>query len=161
MVEVRATGRDSNAASRQAVIKKLSKPFLPESKFTSKLGKLADTNLGSFNMEAFKSRKMGVGNHRPSVTSHNIVRSGQYAAAGFPPAIQCPELMMECANCYDPDHRSIVSPDGRLFANLTPAAISEAFGIPSHERMIYKTRECAERMYASTFKRCADMINTR
>lgn len=72
MVEVRATGRENNAesskanASRQVVIKKLSKSFLLESKFYLKLGKLADTNLGSFNMEAFRSRIMGVGSHRPN-----------------------------------------------------------------------------------------------
>lgn len=112
-------------------------------------------------MEAFKSRMMGVGSHRPSITSHNIVRSGLFAAVGFPPVVQCPKLMMECANYYESYHRSIVSPDGRLFANLTPTAIGKAFEIPSHEKMVYKTRECAERMYVSTFERCAEMINSR
>lgn len=68
---------------------------------------------------------------------------------------------MECANCYNPDQRTITSLDGKLFSNLTPATIGEAFGIPSHEKMIYKMREHAERMYASTFERCADMINSR
>lgn len=103
----RAASKETNVesskvnASRQGIIKKLSKSFLPESKFSSKLGKLSDTNLGSFNLEAFRRRMMGIGGHHPSVTSHNIVRSGLYAATGFPPAIQCPELIMECANCYN------------------------------------------------------------
>ena len=159
MAEARTTGKD-NGASRQAVIKKLSKTFMPESMFISKLGKLIDTNLGSVNLETFKNRLFGIGSHRASVTSHNIVRSGLYAAAGFPPAIQCSELIMECANCYEKEHRSITSPDGQVLANLTPAAIGEAFGIPVHRNMIYKSRERAERMYASAFERCMDTINT-
>ena len=160
MAEARTTGKDNNGASRQAVIKKLSKSFLPESKFTSKLGKLTDTNLGSVNLETFKKRMLGFGGHQPSNTSHNIIRSGLYAVPSFPPPIQCSELMMECTNCYEKDHRSIMSPDGQVLANLTPAAIGEPFGILVHRNMIYKSRERVERMYASAFERCTETINT-
>lgn len=158
----KAANAESSRAnvSRQAVIKKLSKTFLPESKFTSKLGELSDTNLGSYNLGALRGRMYGLGGHPPSVTAHQIMKSGLYATAGFPPAIRCPEVIMECANCYRPERRTIVSPDGKLFANLTPEAIREAFGIPTSDKMVYRTKERAERMYASSFERCVEMINS-
>lgn len=54
----------------------------------------------------------------------------------------------------------IVSPNGKLFSNLTPDAIGEAFEIPTSDRMVYKTKERAEKMYASSFERCVGMINS-
>lgn len=162
----KATGRAGNAeagkenASRQVIIKQLKKSFIPESKFVSKIGGLTDTNLGSFNLEAFKRRIYGQGGYSPSVTSHNIVRSGLYAAVGFPPAIRCSELIMECANYYRPDHRTMFSLDGMLLANFTPEAIGEAFGIPAMDIMLYKSKERAEKIYASSFDKCAKRINT-
>lgn len=132
------------------MIKKLSKTFLPKSKFTSKLGELNDTNLSSYNLGALTGRMYGIGGHPPSVTAHQIMKSGLYAVVGFPPAIQCPELILECANCYRPKRRTIVSVDGKLFANLTLEAIGEAFGIPTFDRMVYRTRE--------TLKGCTPLL---
>lgn len=85
----RATNVETSKAnaSRLAIIKKLSKPFLLESKFTSKVGGLVDTNLSSFNLGALRGRMYGLRGHPPSVTMHHIMKSGSYAAASFPPAI--------------------------------------------------------------------------
>lgn len=147
-------------ASRQAMIKQLKRSFIPESKFVLKLGGLTDTNLGSFNLEAFKRRIYGQGGNPPSVISHNIVRSGLYAAASFPSTVRCLELIMECANYYNSDHRTIVSPEGKLLANFIADAIGEAFGIQATEKMLYKSKERSDNMYATSFDKCAKRINT-
>lgn len=100
----KAAGKATNAesskesASRQAIIKKLHKSFLPESKFVSKLGGLINTNLGSFNLRALRNRMYGQGDHSSSIIAHNIMKSGLCAVVGFPPAIRCLELIMECVN---------------------------------------------------------------
>lgn len=66
--------------------------------------------------------------HQLLPTTKKIVRSGIVAAIDFPPAIQCPKVIMECAKYYDAERRVILAPDGKLLANLTTEAISEAFG---------------------------------
>lgn len=67
---------------------------------------------------------------------------------------------MECANYYNSDHRTIVSPEGKLLANFTPDAIGEALGIPVMDKMLYKSKEGADKMYATSFDKCAKRINT-
>lgn len=67
---------------------------------------------------------------------------------------------MECTNYYNSDHRTIVSPEGKLLENFTLEAIGEAFGIPVIDRMLYKSKERADKMYASSFDRCAKRIDT-
>lgn len=119
---------------------------------------LTDTNLGSFNLKALKRRMYKKGGHHPSITTHNIMKSGLYAVASFPSAVRCPKLIMECANYYKLDHITIVSSDGKLFSNITPEAIGKAFEIPTFEKM-YKIKERADKIYASSFERCAGRIN--
>lgn len=133
-------------ASRKATIKNLRKSFISESKFVSKFGNVTDTNLGSFNLKAFMRRIYGQGGNPRTKFSHNIVRSRLYAAAGFQPAVRCPELIMECVNFYNSDHRTIVSPDGMLLANLAPNVSGKAFGILPTDKMLYKSKAKVDKM---------------
>lgn len=47
-----------------------------------------------------------------------------------------------------------------LLANFAPEVSGEAFGIPTMDRMLYKSKERDDKMYASSFDRCAKRINT-
>ena len=53
-----------------------------------------------------------------------MVKSELAHVAGFPPAVQCYELILECAWNYDFDMQRIVSTDGRVLANFNPVSIA-------------------------------------
>lgn len=77
----------------------------------------------------------GVKNHLSSTLSANIMKSGIYQATGFPPSVQCNELVLECVKHYDPRTRMIKSPKGAMLAYLPEEAITEVFGIPRSKDM--------------------------
>lgn len=133
--------------------------FLLVSQINSRWKEINDTNLGTFNLAAFKIRMFGTAGHNPSQTAVKFVKSGIVAATDFHPAIQCLDLILECAKHYNPERKTISISDGRLLVTLTPESIGEAFGIPSHHSMTYKTISRAQEVYDAGLARCAYIIN--
>lgn len=59
-----------------------------------------------------------------------MMKSGLVHVAGFPPAIQCYELILECARQYVFDKKRVVSTEGRVLENFSPVSIAQAFDMP-------------------------------
>ena len=68
---------------------------------------------------------------------------------------------MECTKHYSPRDRTIRDSERNILADFSPASISEAFGIPSHQRMVTKKQEQAQRIYTSGINFCEEIINKR
>ena len=68
---------------------------------------------------------------------------------------------MECTQHYSPRDRTIRDSERNILADFSPASISEAFGIPSHPRMVTKIQEQALRIYTSGVHLCEEIINKR
>lgn len=130
--------------SRQALIKEDAKGIIPESKITSQWANVADTNLGKFVMKKFQGPLY---TNTPTRISKKMIKSGVIQAAGFPLAIQCNELIVECARHYDTNTKQIKTSDGKVLAFLSETAIHEAFNIPEPKDIIYKSKEAALVMY--------------
>lgn len=151
-----ATPKIGASTSRPALMKEDQKNEELETKIVSKWSNIGDTNLGNFSVKKFREVPY-IG--KPSPVARRIVGSGIIKAAGFPPAIQCHELMIECARHYDPQSRSIVSKEGNTLAYLSDEAISEALHLPEHIDMIYKSLEGARSMYEDDPDTCLSIIN--
>lgn len=145
--------------TRQAQIKVEMKGFLLVSQINSRWKNIKNTNLDTFNLAAFKIRMFGTIGHNPSPTTVKFVKSGIAVVASFPLAIQCPDLILECAKHYKPERKIISTSDGRLLATVTPEAITEAFGIPPQYSMAYRTISGAQEVYDMGPARGADIIN--
>lgn len=78
------------------------KDMISETSFTSRSKKIGDTNLGPFNMEGIRDRMY---RRNASKLARRMVRNEIVQASAFLPAMQCPELMIECAKHYDPQTR--------------------------------------------------------
>lgn len=139
-----ATPKVSGSATRQALIKEDQKNDDLETRIVSKWSNIGDTNLGNFNVKKFREAPY-IG--KPSPIAKKIIESGIIKAAGFPPAVKCHELMIECAGHYDSHSRTIVAEDGTILAYLSEEAISEAFHLPEPRDMIYKSLEGARSIY--------------
>lgn len=123
------------------------KGLQPESKINSKWKNATDTNLGHVDFKYFKRRMYGQDGFLPTPITRWMMRNGIVQAVGFPPAMECAELMVECAIHYNAQEREIVAPDGRVLAHLGELAIQETFGIPNYNWTSYKTKEEIRRLY--------------
>lgn len=132
------------AGARQALIKEDYKNVIVESKITSYWSNVGDPNLGQIDMKKFQSSLYTT---KPTGYSKMMMDSGIVKVVGFPLAVQCYELIVECARHYDPNRRVIVTLDGREIAYLSEEAIGEAFHIPQFKNMIYKNSEGAKIVY--------------
>lgn len=47
-----------------------------------------------------------------------------------------------------------------ILANFAPDTIVEAFGILAIDKMLYKSKEKVDKMYATSFEKCMKRINT-
>lgn len=151
-----ATPKAGASTSRSALMKEDQKTEEVETKIVSKWSNIGDTNLGNFSTKKFREVPY-IG--KPSPVARRIIESGIIKAAGFPPAVQCHELMIECARHYDPQSRAIVSNEGNTLAYLSEEAISEAFHLPEHRDMIYKSIEGARSMCEDDPDACLSIIN--
>lgn len=113
-----AESSKATTLSRQALIKAEMKGFLPHSRLNSRWEEISDTNLGTFNLAAFKIRMFGTAGHGPSPIAVKIVKSGIVATAGFPPTIQCSDLVQECATHYKLERKTISTPDGNIVSRV-------------------------------------------
>lgn len=118
-----------------------------------------DTNLGHVDLEDFRKRMYGTDGRLPTPIAMRMMRNGIVHAAGFPPAKECPELMVECALRYNARDRQIEAPDGRVLSYLSEPAIQETFGIPVYNRTSYRTKQDALKLYQSQQDLCASNIN--
>lgn len=73
---------------------------MPESKVSSVWSEVSDTNVGAWRYEEFKQR---TAKKNLSVLRNGMIKSRLVHVAGFPPTIQCYELILECARQYDFD----------------------------------------------------------
>lgn len=147
-------------SSKKPAMKFASKGAQRETKINSKWKNVVDTDLGHVDFDEFKKRMYGQ-NGLPTPIAKRIVRNGIFQAAGFPPAMDCAELMVECAIHYDAQKRQIVAPDGRILAHLSEVVIQETFGIPEHSRTVYKRPRKKPRGYMTTNQICAPQLLTR
>lgn len=127
------TPKARGSTSRQALIKEDQRSNELETRIVSKWNNIGDTNLGNFNVKKFREIPY-IG--KPSPVARRIIESGIIKAAGFPPAVKCHELMIECAHHYDSQSRTIVTKDGNILAYLSEEAIDEALHLPDHKDMI-------------------------
>ncbi|XP_057824015.2 chaperone protein dnaJ 72 isoform X2 [Cryptomeria japonica] len=86
--------------SRQALIKEDSKNVIVKSRITSYWGNVGDINLGRIDMKKFQTPFYTT---RPTGCTRAMIEIGIVKAAGFPLAVQCNKLIIECARHYDPD----------------------------------------------------------
>lgn len=148
----------SGEGSRKDQMKALLKGFYPESQITSRWRKIGDTNLEQFDLTKFKRRMFGTHEQMLSPMATNMIKNGICQAAGFPPAVQCSELMVECAKHNNSKERTIVASNGMVLAHLTEEAIRETFGIPYHDEMIELTKQESEAFFKKACGRCTDHI---
>ena len=88
---------------RGTYTKKDKENMMPKTAF-SKLKRVYDTNIGTTNMVQLRNKlKEG-----QSSMAKKIYKSGIVHAASFPPALPCPELIMECASKFDIVTKSII-----------------------------------------------------
>lgn len=80
-----------------------------DTKITSFWSNVGDTNLGQIDMKKFQGPLY---TSKPFGFSKKMIESGIVNAAGFLPAIQCNELIVEFARHYDANTRIVVAPDG-------------------------------------------------
>lgn len=151
-----AVRKSSGAGTRQALIKEDSRGEVLETKITSYWSNVGDTNLGKFDVKKFRS---SLYTSKPTTTTKKMIKSGIIKASDFPPAVQCYELIVECAKHYDSHTRTIVAPDGRTLAYLLEAAISEAFHLPEPKDMLYRSMKGAKAFYDDDIETCLGIIN--
>ena len=101
IAEPRGTGE-----TRRQLINNERREFYLESKIVSKWAEIGDTSLGGLDLKDFNWRMLGYNDYHPTHLATRIVRSGIFAAAGFPP-FQHPELIVECTKHYSPRDRTI------------------------------------------------------
>lgn len=82
-----------------------SKGVQPESKIISKLKNITDTNFGHVDFQEFKRRMYGQDGPLPIPIARQIMRNGIFQATGFPPTLECAELMIECTKHYNAEER--------------------------------------------------------
>ena len=76
-----------------------------------------------------------------------LVNSGLLEAATFPTTIACLELVIECANHYDPSTRCVKKFFGEVIVKISRTNIYSAFRIPHREPYEPWTFEEAECLY--------------
>lgn len=92
----------------QVAMKFASKGAQLKSKAKSKWKNITNTDLGHVDMEEFKKRMYGHDGHIPTPIARRMMQNGIVQAAGFPPAKECVELIVECVLHYKAQSRQII-----------------------------------------------------
>lgn len=145
--------------TKEAPMKFANKRAQSKLNIKSKWKNITDIDLRHVDLEEFKKRMYGHGGHIPTPIARMMMQNGIVQATGFLLAKDCVELIVECALHYNAQSREIIAPDGRALANLSELSIQETFGIPSHSKTTYKTKEQAKRVYDSQSELCAVNVN--
>lgn len=96
----------------------------------SSLPEMGDTSLAEANLFDFYER---VKNPTQNSMMEKIVRSGLVEAAAFPVAAPCLELVLECMNRYDVEHRCIRDINSEVLLKIDKETVMAAMGIPHKE----------------------------
>lgn len=87
-------GAGASSISETERLRQDMKSQLPESKLSSVWADVSDTNVGAWRYEEIKQR---TAEKDLSALRQGMINSGLVHVAGFPPAVQCYELILECA----------------------------------------------------------------
>ena len=96
----------------------------------STLQNLTDTSLRFYDINDFQ-RRLRVEPIHPII--EKLRDSGLVEAAGFPVAVQAPELIYECINHYDLDTQQIILPDSTVLISINRQTVVNYFRIPERE----------------------------
>lgn len=136
-----------------------SKGTRPKSKITLKWRKVGDTKLGHVDFKDFKRRMYGHDVYLPTTIAQRMMRNRIVQEIGFPLAVECSELIVECAIHYNARKRQIIAPDGRVLVYLEELSIQEEFKIPNYHTTTFKTKEETTRLYEEQLEPCGTIIN--
>lgn len=95
------------------------------------LSELEDTFLSSVDLDEFHERAR---NPTGPPLMQRILDSGLVEAAPFPPAVSCPELVLECMNRYDPIERCVRSTDGEVLLRVSQEVVVAIMKRPEKEQ---------------------------
>lgn len=129
---------------------------LPESKISLVWSEASDTNVGAWRYGEFKER---TAQKDLSVLRKGMMKSRLVHVAGFPPAIQCYKLILECARQYDFDTQRVVSTEGRVLANFNPISIAQAFDMLDFPSVCTLNMDLARTYYENDPTKAQQMIN--
>lgn len=103
-----------------------------QSKVSTDWREISDTNISQVDIDEFTQRvKVD-----PKTKNARLIRqSGIAKAAGFPPSLIAPELVMACREAYQMDTRTIVDKEGNILADMSPEGITKTFHIPTFTHM--------------------------
>ncbi|GLJ40667.1 hypothetical protein SUGI_0839700 [Cryptomeria japonica] len=91
---------------------------------------VSDTYLKGENLEVLKERVFkGI----DGSFGVEILGSGLIEAVAFPPAIPCPELVLECISRYDPISETIRRDNGETLLAINHRVISSIFRLPDYQ----------------------------
>lgn len=116
---------------------------LRESKVQSVWDNVGDTDLGHIDIQDFRSRVFSPDAYG---MPRQMMESGIAQVAGFPPAVQNYELVVEATRHYQPGSR-LVPIEDMVLANFTPEAIGDAFDIPFPNNPMATTIDYAQGAY--------------
>ena len=91
---------------------------------------IMDTSLCFYDMQDFQRRLRTEPVHP---ITERLKGSGLVEAAGFPVAVQAPELIIECINHYNPDTKKILLPDQTVLISIDRQAVVNCLRIPERE----------------------------
>ena len=91
---------------------------------------ITDTSLRFYDMQDFQRRLKTEPIHP---ITERLRGSGLVEAAGFPVAVQAPELILECINNYNPDTKQILLPDQSVLISIDRQAVVNCLRIPERE----------------------------
>lgn len=80
-----------------------------ESNIISCWVKVGDINMVHVDYEDFKQRMYC---YSPTPLEKRLVEKQFAQADGFPPLVECPELIIECSKHYDSNNKNIIGPQG-------------------------------------------------
>lgn len=119
-------------------------PKLEKLPFLSSLPNIRDTFLVNKSLPDIIERAK---NPQSGPIYQRLANSGLLEATAFPAAIPYPELILECANHYDPISRCIRKVSGEVIVKIGRVSVYSAFRIPHKEPYEPWTFEEADRLY--------------
>lgn len=93
----------------------------------SSLPNMGDTSLALEDLSYFLERAK---NPVQNLMMERIVKSGSIDATTFPITVPCPELVLECMNRYDEEHKCIRNVNGEVLLKINKETMMAAMGIP-------------------------------
>lgn len=90
--------------------------------------------------------------------SRRIANNGLVDAACFPIAVQCSQLVVECARGYNPGAREIRTADGYLMAKLDGISIAIVLRLPYKEKFTCPDKQKAYKYFSDNKSKCLNNL---